>query len=156
MAHSISYREARELLKGKRRPAAITVGPVVQLDGVMLETGYVLLVLPVPSSRNAAPSHWAARRKAKLAWSRMACEAWLAAGRPKMGRVELCPVIFHRDARKRDCDNYCDLAAKGFFDGLKGHLIADDNSEYLTLHPVEFLVDRGYPRMELHVIERSE
>ncbi len=151
MALRLTQRQYEDLMrKPKRaRPPKRELPP----DGVMLEPGYLLLVLPIPPSRNAEPKHWAARQDMKCFWSVSAYDAWLAARMPRMKQVQICPVYFHRGGRGRDHDNYVNLATKGVLDGLKGHLVTDDNSELVTLQAAEFLVDKGAPRLELHVME---
>jgi hypothetical protein len=83
----------------------------------------------------------------------MAQGAWLAGGLIRMERVEISPVFYFSQIRKRDQDNCVGNAMKGIIDGLKGNLVTDDNSELLTLHAAELLIDRQYPRLELHVLE---
>ncbi|MCE5200236.1 hypothetical protein LLG39_14815, partial [bacterium] len=93
--------------------------------------------------------------KLKQDWESYAFSAWLLAGRPKFDTVDVYPVLFYGCRRFRDDDGAVGHRMKGILDGLKTHLVQDDNSELLTLHTAEMLIDKSYPRLELHIVGRK-
>ena len=149
----VSRAEAAMLLGKKPKQRKPRLKWVAEIDGVRLERGYWVLIIPLPASKNAEPANVNARDRVKKEWENYSFYAWAKAGRPRCSRVEVFPVMFCRVRRDRDDDGAVGLRMKGIIDGLKTHLVPDDNSEMFTLHTVEFSLDRGYPRLELHVRE---
>lgn len=156
MTLRISEAEYRRLT-GKQpkqaKPRVWKPKKIAEIDGIQIEPGYTLLVLPVPKSQNQESLNCYARGRYKKEFESMAFYAWIKALRPKYSEVMIFPVVYSRVIRHRDGDNLVALGIKGAQDGLKGHLVKDDNSELLTMQAAEFLIDREYPRLELHVME---
>lgn len=144
----IGEREYRALLARSGTPTQRRRDSV-EIAGIVLEPGYVLLVLPLPPSKNREPSHRWARYRLKQEWEQFSYQAWLAAGMPRFDAVEITPRFCVW--RLRDADNNNSLAFKGIIDGLKGRLVPDDSIQFLALAPDVCEVDRNAQRLELHI-----
>lgn len=70
-------------------------------------------------------------------------------GEPRWPRASVKVTFYFRDNRRRDEDNAI-ASLKSAFDGVvEAGLIADDSHKNLVRLPVDFLVDREDPRVEL-------
>jgi len=113
----------------------------------------VTIVLP-PPYRQLSPNarvhpltlaKWKARAKR---------DAWYATkekviGEPRWARASVKIVFYHKDNRRRDEDNLI-ASMKPYIDGIVyAGLIADDSHKNLIRLPVEFLIDKEDPRVEL-------
>lgn len=102
------------------------------LRGLMTSPVELLLVLPLPASRNAEPRYWAEVMRLRRHWSDLAVIAWADAGSPTASYISIHPTFVTK--RKIDIDNLIGSnAVKGVLDGLKGRLVPDDNPDYLSI-----------------------
>jgi crossover junction endodeoxyribonuclease RusA len=118
-----------------------------------------VIVLPLPPAilnPNCAISSIGGRF-AKAAASkkqrRLACEAVLEANIMSIpwGRVKVRPVFACKTKRRRDTDNAI-ASLKSAYDGIvDSGLIEDDTPEFMERAEPAFVVDREYPRLELHI-----
>jgi len=120
----------------------------------------VSVVLPLPSghlSPNSPPASFGGRmRKAKLTAAlrnrtRLAVlESGITSG--PWGLAKVTATFYHRDARRRDPDNYMAML-KGVYDGMRdAGLLVDDDAKHLIRGEPTFAVDRRAPRVELIVM----
>jgi hypothetical protein len=149
----ISKSQYAGLLAGRGEKRSRRSKPAeVELGGVVMEPGYLLLVVPLPPSKNREPSNRWARQTLKKQFEKRSYDAWLLAGMPRFEAVTI--TLRFCVWNLRDADNGNGLGIKGIIDGLKGHLIPDDAPKFLELASDVCEVDRGCQRLELHIEER--
>jgi len=142
----LSQREYERLIgKARRR----VVRPQARIEGRIVQPGYVVLTVPLPPSRNREPSNMWALAKLKKQFLEYAWQAWALAGCPRFESVRIEARFYLWNPR--DADNSNGIAYKGVLDGLKGHLMPDDDPKHLALDPPIYTVDRKGMRLELHI-----
>lgn len=113
----------------------------------------VKITLPPPYrqlSPNARVHHivlanWKARYKRDAFYATKS----VVIGEPRWHRASVKITFYFRDNRRRDEDNAI-ASLKAAFDGVvEAGLIVDDSHKNLVRLPVEFLVDKEDPRVEL-------
>lgn len=105
---------------------------------------------PWPSRNAEDGKHWRTRQRTRHAWAEYATIAWTSAGRPRFARAAVTVRLYFATARARDRDNLTGSSGmKGCLDGLKGRAFPDDADGVIDLRPVELLVDRSAPRVEV-------
>ena len=121
------------------------------------------IVLPIPHkhlSPNARP-HWRAKAKAVKGYRQGACfethtaiECRVGDHPPNWGSASVLVRAYFKDKRKRDKDNI-QASLKAAFDGLADAGLIDNDSG-LTHLPMEVLVDKKNPRIELVVTKQPD
>lgn len=123
------------------------------------------ITLPIPPIElrpNGRP-HWAAKAKRvreyrkAAAWAMRAAIAELPLSdfiRLPLKAVDVCPVYFHKTARRWDADN-CIASLKAAIDGLQDAGLIVNDSGVSWRAPVQ-MKDKANPRVELFVFERRD
>lgn len=76
--------------------------------------------------------------------------AWHQSGRPRFERAAVTVRLYFARNAHRDRDNFTGASGmKGCLDGLKGNAFPDDADGVIDLRPVELLVDKFRPRVEV-------
>ena len=113
----------------------------------MTQECYTLTIPLVPISQNTNEwtSRW--RRGSYLEmWVLAAATVAKAAKVPKLAGAELDAVIFFKDARRRDFDNFFSPLWKGTLDGLvHAGVFPDDNSHVVRPNTPYFEKDKKRP-----------
>ena len=145
--------QARKLgiLPNKRQR---TIASRVQWDAKLIPGGVWLQIPEIPPSLNVwSRWHWAKRKRYLDQLSRNIGQLALATKLPRFERATVQVLYYFRDKRLRDKDNY---SGKFILDALRyGGVIAEDNSEVLSLPEPGFEVDQGRPRVEVFIWGRD-
>jgi hypothetical protein len=113
-----------------------------------------LLVIPRRgvSANDVLRMHWTERRRAAIVWGWETFTLWFNAGKPRYERAIVTVRYVFPEHRQRDTDNWTGGSTKWLLDGLKHDAFPDDDSEHLTLRPVELVVEPGCePRVEVRI-----
>ena len=122
----------------------------------------IRLVLPIPDailSPNARP-HWAQRSRMVRHHRNLAYMVALKAVRelrmkpPQWDRARTRVVFFWPDKRRRDKDNAA-ARLKAYWDGIADAGVVSDDVG-LTHEPVQMMVDRKNPRVEVTITPTEE
>lgn len=114
----------------------------------------VVLTIPTwqPLSMNTMERMgWYKRYPYRNAWASAVFAYWLGAGRPTFQHPRITIRCYYATNRKRDADNAAGGVAKIVMDALKGHAFGDDDAGSVDLQPVQLLLDRDNPRVEIEL-----
>ena len=95
--------------------------------------------------------HWQERRRYKSAAKYAIVELLPADVRPFKRKVRVAYRIYY-SSRPQDWSNAC---IKPYEDALIGHLIKDDNPDFIVGGTIESHVDRENPRIEIFIADES-
>jgi Holliday junction resolvase RusA-like endonuclease len=153
---SIAEAMAKGYIPKKKKQPAIAKPTKAKWDAEVTPKG-VRITIPgeLPSLNVWCRWHWA-KRKDKLdnltRCMRLMKQAFKI---PRYELPQVRVVYYFRTRRKRDMDNYT-AALKPVLDAMRyAGIITEDNSEVLELLPVEFVVDKDAPRVEVRIKERD-
>lgn len=113
----------------------------------------LMITLPIPPKELSpnARVHWAVKAKHAKASRQIAAMLGKQAGSPKYTRANVRIVWYKPTKRSRDSDNSLAMC-KSFCDGLADAGIIKNDSGFRFM-PIEFMVDKSNPRIEIYVEE---
>lgn len=119
----------------------------------------IRLTLPLPAkvlSPNARP-HWSVKAKATkeyrhLAWAITLAQVRNTLGKPpKWEQAEVRAAFYWPTRHRRDRDNAA-ASLKAYLDGIADAGVVENDAGFIQ-HPVEMLLDRENPRVEVTIDE---
>lgn len=111
---------------------------------------WTLIIPRIPISANKLlRMHWHPRADLLGEWKHDVGVLCKEAKIPMLEHVTVGAVIYFKDKRTRDMDNFTFSLEKMLGDSLKGIIIPDDDPRYLTWGSIEFLHDKLNPRTEV-------
>lgn len=91
----------------------------------------------------------------RKAWMGAVMAYWHQVGRPTFSHPSITIRCYYKVKRTRDADNAAGGVGKIVMDALKGRAFADDDAGSVDLRPVQLLVDRANPRVEIELQEAT-
>ena len=128
--------------------------PRVTWDARIIPGGAWVQIPEIPPSLNVwSRWHWAKRKRYLDQLTKDIGQLARAMKLPRFERATVQVVYCFRDKRLRDKDNY---SGKFMLDALRhAGVLAEDNSEVLSLPEPAFEVDRERPRVEVFIWGRD-